>query len=177
MAAFENYKLSAKLPAATLLEIEAAFTELRLLVPRIFPGMLLMTVICTVWANLLAGDWLLKRKRQNLSTWDDFRNWRLPEPLVWGVIIAGLLVFLTDNILSSISLNILMVLGLIYFFQGLAVMTFLFGKWAVPLPLKLFLYALLLVQAYGMLLLAVLGLADVWLDFRKAKPEADGQNN
>ncbi len=170
LAAFENYQLSAKLPPDTLLEIEAAFTELRLLVPRVFPGILLMTVICTVWANLITGDWLLKRKAQNLSTWNNFRNWRLPEPLVWGVIVSGLLLFLTENTLSSVSLNVLMVLGLVYFFQGLAVMTFLMGKWTIPLPMKIFLYVLLVVQAYGMLILAILGLADVWLNIREPKP-------
>lgn len=173
LAAFENYKLSAELPPATLVEIEAAFTELRLLIPKIFPGMLLMVIAFTVWANLVSGDWLLKRKSPTLSSWESFRHWRLPEQLVWGVIISGLLLFMPGSLLSSIGLNVLMVLGLIYFFQGLAVMTFLLGKWAFPVPVKVFLYVLLVVQAYGMLLIAVLGLADVWLEFRKPRPEAN----
>lgn len=172
LAAFENYRLSAQLPPATLLEIEAAFTELRQIVPRIFPGLLVMTVVGMVWTNLISGDWLLKRKVR-LSTWDDFRYWRLPEPLVWGVIVAGLLLFTTENLLSGISMNVLIVLGLAYFFQGLAVLTFLMERWTVPLPVKGFLYLLLVVQAYGILILMVLGLTDVWLDFRKPKPAAD----
>lgn len=132
-----------------------------------------MTVIGTVWVNLVAGDWLLKRRGGTLSNWTHFSQWRLPEYLVWGVIASGLFLFLPDNPLSALGLNTLLVLGLVYFFQGLSIMTFLLKKWAVPAPLKVFLYALLVVQAYGMIILAGLGLADVWLDFRKPRPEVD----
>lgn len=176
-SAFENYKLTAKLPPETIFEIEAAFTELRNLVPMIFPGIICMTVLGTVWINIISGDWLFKRKSKSLSPWPDFRHWRLPEHLVWGVIVSGVFLFLPGSTFSSLGMNLLMVLGLIYFFQGLAVMASMLEKWTVPVPIKVFLYVLLVVQAYGMLILVALGLADVWLDFRKPRSEPEAPDD
>ena len=174
VAALEAYKTSAKIPTATLEEVGNAFTELRRLVPRIFPGVILMTIISTVWLNMVFGDWLLKRTGKAYSNWQDFRTWKLPEQMVWGVITAGVFLFISSSLFNTIGLNLLMILGLLYFFQGLAVVTFLLARWSVPRTVKFFLFMLLIVQAYGMILLAILGLADVWLNFRKPRPD-DGR--
>ena len=170
VAAFESYKVSATSPPEIFAEFSAAFSQLRLLIPRIFPGIIGMTIISMVWINLVIGDWLLKKKHTELAHWKDYRNWRLPEQMVWGVIVAGLLLFISNGPLSDFALNILLVLSLIYFYQGLAVITFLLIKWRVPKSVKIFLFMLLVFQAYGMIILVIIGLADVWLDFRSKRP-------
>lgn len=169
--AFESYKTSTTNTPGMSQEFSLAFTELRLLFPRILPGFIAMTVVSIVWLNLLLGDWLLKKKDTTLSNWESYRSWRLPEQLVWGVITAGILLFITSGRLQDFALNTLMVFSLIYFFQGLAILFFLMAKWTIPKSLKFFIFTILVIQAYGMIILALIGFADVWLNFRKKRPE------
>nr|MDA8165921.1 DUF2232 domain-containing protein [Desulfobacteraceae bacterium] len=73
--------------------------------------------------------------------------------------------------LNIFGLNLLLGLGLLYFFQGLGVLAALLGRWSVPRPLRWAITILLLVQFYGMVMVAILGLADTWADFRNRPPK------
>jgi hypothetical protein len=57
----------------------------------------------------------------------------------------------------------------LYFFQGVAVITSLLRKWQVPRPLRALAYIFFLVQGFGILVLIVIGVADVWADFRRPR--------
>jgi uncharacterized protein YybS (DUF2232 family) len=164
------YRESAELPPETLKEIEAILTGLGEVLPRVLPGLLAMTVLATVWINLVAGNWLL-RKKTDRAPWAPYRQWRLPEALVWGVILAGIAILAPSPRLNVFGLNLLLGLGLLYFFQGLAVLVCLLGRWSVPRPLRWAIYILLLIQFYGILVVAILGLFDIWADFRNRTPK------
>lgn len=106
--------------------------------------------------------------------WVDYSLWRLGEKWIWLPIGAGALYFLNLYLLRSDPLrvgllNLLLVVGAVYFFQGLAVVSFFFRKRFSPL-LRLFGYLLILlfVQMIG-IVIVVLGLFDFWFDFRKLK--------
>jgi uncharacterized protein YybS (DUF2232 family) len=106
--------------------------------------------------------------------WIDYPLWRLGEKWIWFPIGAGGLYFLNLYLLRSdplriVLLNLLLVLGAVYFFQGLAVVSFFFRKRFSPL-LRLFGYLLILLfmQIVGVVIM-VLGLFDFWFDFRKLK--------
>jgi uncharacterized protein YybS (DUF2232 family) len=64
--------------------------------------------------------------------------------------------------------------GLLYFFQGLAVLIHMLDKWKVPLYLRLLILVILVLQSYSLLFLAVVGVADVWLDFRQRHQPDNG---
>jgi len=170
-ATFAMYQQSTDIEPDTLVQIELAFTRIRSIIPVIFPAIILVTVLCTVWINLLLGDLLLKKKDAGLSPWQPNSQWRLPDQLVWAVIASGAVLLLPLPLLNKISLNCMLVLGLLYFFQGLAVLTSLFNRWDVPLAFRFVVYALVLIQAYGIIFLAIAGLLDVWLDLRKSQNE------
>lgn len=174
---YEFYRAKADLPAETLLYLEQAVRETRLLVPLILPGLLCSTVIVTAWVNLLAGMSLLNRLRPGSQPWRRFSEWRLPDWLVWPAIAGGTLLLLGGDKTGTVALGVVLVCGLLYFFQGLAVFIHLLSRWRVPLALRLVFYGMLIVQSYGLLLLAILGLADVWLDFRKREMTNTQQGN
>ncbi len=69
-------------------------------------------------------------------------------------------------------------MGLIYMFQGFAVMSFFLHKWNVPQAIRFLLYAMMLFQSFGTVLLLIAGIGEVWFDLRrlKKKPQ-DYQNN
>jgi uncharacterized protein YybS (DUF2232 family) len=161
---------SAELPAEHAPAFEAAIERLRDLIPRIMPGLLMVTVLHVVFLNMLIGQGLLKRKDPALSSWPPFAEWRLPEKLVGVIIGAGIFLLLPGG-LYDIGLNLFLLTGTLYFFQGLAVMNGLLTRWNVSLWI-LFL-GLIFFQAYGIIFLAVLGLADVWVNFRKKQTESE----
>jgi uncharacterized protein YybS (DUF2232 family) len=165
------YQQSAELSSDTAFQLERAIEQIRLLIPVIFPALLLITVITTVWINIIMGIWLLKKQNsQDLCQWS-YNQWRLPDQLVWAIIASGIGLLLPAQLISRISLNLILVIGTLYFFQGMAILSYLLGKWGVPKPFRYFIYVLVCIQAYGLFFLAIAGLLDVWFDFRKKQQE------
>jgi uncharacterized protein YybS (DUF2232 family) len=67
-------------------------------------------------------------------------------------------------------MNLLILCGLIYLFQGLAIVAFFFRRKRVPVFFQWLFYALLFVPLYMLVMLVIiiaLGLFDMWVDFRK----------
>jgi uncharacterized protein YybS (DUF2232 family) len=158
------------------LEVEAAISRLRGLLPRVMPGLLFTTMLNTIFFNMVAGQYFLRRRKAELVPWPPFAAWRLPEPLVALVIVAGFCLLLPTQIFKDIGLNLLLVAGTLYFFQGLSLLTSLLNRWSVPGLLRALIFLLLLVQAYGIMLLAAFGLVDVWANLRKPRPKPEEDN-
>lgn len=165
-AAYDAYSRAPDIPLDVKAELQPAFARIREVAPRIFPGVLAIITIGTVWFNILLANWLLKKK--GLTGWRDMAQWRLPEPLVWVFIAAGVMLFVPGP-MNVIGLNLMIIMVTLYFMQGFEVLNHLCLKWSVPNPVRVMIVFFLVIQAYGFVLLALLGLADIWADFRKPK--------
>jgi uncharacterized protein YybS (DUF2232 family) len=161
------YEESAELAPETLHSVKIAVDALRTYIPKILPGLLVSGILTITWLNLALGNLLLQRKDKGLSPWPEYNAWKLPDPLVWLVILGGITVFLLPAPLSTMGLNVLIICTTLYFFQGLAIILSLLDRWSVPRLIRALIYALIFIQTYGIILLSFLGLADVWADFRK----------
>ena len=71
-----------------------------------------------------------------------------------------------EDTAKTIALNGLIVLMMIYFFQGIAIVSFFFEKKQVPRFARVMLYALLVLQEVLLVVIAI-GFIDVWANFRK----------
>ena len=165
------YRDKAEFPPETLKELAATVEMLRRFFAKAFPALLASSIISTVWCNMLAGHWLLKRHQPERTTWPDFKQWRLPEPMVWLVVLSGLLLVLDQQPLATIGLNLGYVLGMLYFMQGLAIASHTLARWQTPRLFRGIIYLLLMLQLYGLIMLAMIGLADTWFDLRKVAAE------
>ena len=170
-ATYSSYQEASGLSPQTLADLKQAFMMMRQYVPVVMPSIFIMSSIFAVWINLAAGNALLRKKNVELAPWPEFNQWRLPEQLVWLVIVSGGGILLPTSLLQHISLNVFLVMGTVYFFQGLAVLVNFFVRWSVPRPFRIAIYAFILIQVYGFIFLAIAGLADVWIDFRKERPK------
>ncbi|MHB8789790.1 MAG: DUF2232 domain-containing protein [Desulfobulbaceae bacterium] len=164
---YEQYRSQSDQQAETLLYLEQAVAETRRLVPLLLPGLLGSIVVLTVWINLRGGITLLNRLKPGYLPWRKYSQWRLPDWLVWPTIGAVVLLLFGGEGTDTVAFSLVLVCGLLYFFQGLAILIHLLDRWKVPLALRLLFYGMLVVQSYGLLVLALLGLADVWIDFRR----------
>lgn len=172
-ATFALYRDSGHFPADDLDAIKSFIEQLRTQVARLFPALLITSIICTVWLNIVVGQWLLKRRDPSRTNREDLKNWRLPELLVWPVILAGVMLLVPQERLNTLGLNAGLVLLVLYLSQGLAIVSSLMQKWSLPLVIRAITYSLLFLQVYGIGFVAALGLADVWLDFRKPRLKND----
>jgi uncharacterized protein YybS (DUF2232 family) len=175
-ATFTLYRDSGHFPAGDLEEIKVFIGQLREQVARLFPALLLTSIICTVWLNIVVGQWLLKKKDSSRTKREDLKNWRLPELLVWPVIVAGIALLVPEERFNTLGLNLGLVLLVLYLSQGLAIISSMMRRWSLPLAIRAITYTLLFLQVYGIAFVAALGLADVWLDFRKPRLKKDADD-
>jgi uncharacterized protein YybS (DUF2232 family) len=139
------------------------------LIGRLFPALLLVTLGSIASLNMMAILRLAAKFLPELPKPDDFKNFRNPEMLVWVVIVAGFTVLLPYPDVSRVALNILLVVGFIYFLQGLAIVLSFFQRFAVPTFARIIFWLFVAFQPYLVLAIAIFGIFDVWGDFRTPK--------
>ncbi len=169
--ALEYYRQSDTISADTLVLLEATLHQMKVIVPIIMPGILGCLVLFITWFTMVLGNLLLLRTCKK-APWPSYRYWQLPEKLIWVAIITGGLALLPLTLFRGIGINSLILLSIVYCFQGLAIAVFFMNKWNVPLLLRSFFYVMIVFQSFGTLILLIFGIADIWFDFRKLKPKA-----
>ena len=134
---------------------------------RIMPAMSVAFALFVAWASLLLARPLLKRRNLYYPEFGRLNRWRAPDALVWPVIGCGGMLLIPETGVKLVGVNGLLMLMTVYFFQGIAIVSYYFDKKRFPRALRVFLYALIALQQ--MVLLAVIGLGffDVWINFRK----------
>ncbi|HEY5975329.1 MAG TPA: YybS family protein [Geobacteraceae bacterium] len=135
------------------------------MVGRVFPALALITLGAIAGLNLLFLS-RLSGRLPSLPEFSPFQAYRNPEPLVWVVIVAGFAMLLPAPAMSSGALNVLLVAGTMYFIQGLAILQYTLDRLATPRLLRIIGYLILAIQPYLVLPIAVLGIFDIWGDFR-----------
>lgn len=120
---------------------------------------------------LVAGVSLLFLRRmvadQDLAhSLEPFRTFRVPEILIWPLIAAGFSLLAQNPLVTTPALNLVVILAVLYFCQGLAVLLTLIDRSSYAGLLKVLLAGMLLLQPYLAPVVACIGIFDLWGDFR-----------
>jgi len=159
-------------------EAGMSFSDLRLMgLPRVdveklliqvLPALALINLSLVAWVNILVV--------QRLGTiwgWDDLgaplSQWASPEWLVFFLVAAGFALLAPLLWVRQAGLNLLLVMGFVYFCQGLAVISALLQRYQLPWVLRGLVYILAFMNPL-LLVVMILGLTDLWLDFRTLQP-------
>lgn len=135
---------------------------------QLLPGLLFLTFGLIALINVLSLRRRFPERRAEWFAIENFRDWKGPEPLVWGLIACGFgLFFPLPDLARLIAMNLLLIVGAFYFAQGLAVIAFFFHKNNVPRFLRGITYVLIVFQQIFTLMVVGLGLFDLWGDFRR----------
>jgi len=107
---------------------------------RIIPAMVTASFLLVTWSNLLMARPILKRRGLFIPEFGALKLWKAPDYLIWVLIGCGglLMLPLPSNTLKIVGLNGLLVLLMIYFFQGIAIVSFFFEKKQFPRLLRVF---------------------------------------
>lgn len=160
-------------PSAETKELEESLLATVPLIVRIMPG---ITIACTLgisWINVLFARRYFRSTGLYACVQEDWSLWKAPEMLVWGVIACGVALIGPFSALKYPALNALIVIGCVYFLHGLAITSFFLEKWKLPVFLRALVYAILALQQFASMATAIMGMFDMWFDFRKLakKPE------
>ncbi len=148
-------------------ELESRLLETVPLIVRIIPGVLISCTLGICWLNLLICRRYCRAAAIESCVREKLNLWKNPEFIVWFVIAGGLMLLLPVGGLKLPGINLLIVMGTLYFFQGLAIVAFYFETWKLPFYVKGPVYAVIFLQQFASLATSILGLFDVWFDFRK----------
>lgn len=152
-------------------------------VPRILPGVLLVSFSIISLVNYLFSFMIFKKYRIEIKPFMPFIKWDLSWYFVWGII-TGLVLVLIPDVGSSIDggssainiagdilgYNLIIIFGMLYAVLGVSVLGGIFVRFKIGLTIKVMI-GILLLFFFGLALIIfpALGLIDIWANFRKLK--------
>ncbi|MBU1183202.1 MAG: YybS family protein [Pseudomonadota bacterium] len=147
--------------------ISDSMEQIRYVLVGIIPALIVAFTLLVSWINLMISRPVLIKNNLYYPDFVSLNLWKAPEYLVWAVIASSVMLFFPDKVFKIAGLNFLLVLMMIYFFQGIAIVSYYFEKKRVPRTLKVFLYSLIALQHFIFLFVIGLGFFDTWLNIRK----------
>lgn len=147
-----------------------------------FPSLLGISLLMGAFISYYGTKILWRVKLQNLSEYFDNRPaymFRLPDKTIWLFIGSCFLTFLGGDYFLPIGLNGLVISFVLYFFQGIALIHYIFVTKNIPLFVRLLFYFFVALQPVLSFIVAGTGIMDTWLDVRKIekKPPSSGDQN
>jgi uncharacterized protein YybS (DUF2232 family) len=140
--------------------------EMRRFLLTTSPGLFIATALLSTSANFF----LARRGSTHdaaLVGWKPGSAWRVPDQLVWVFIGSAALWLSGLPIAKEIGFNGLLVMMTLYLLQGLAIATFWVRRLRLSPLMGLLGVVLLLLQPLLLLLVALVGLFDIWVVFRR----------
>lgn len=168
-----NLELSLKLyqgigiPQETIDTIANSLERIQYVLVRIMPSLTMASTLFVSWTNLIAARSIMLRRGLAFPNFGRLNRWRAPEPLIWGVIGCGIVMFIPITGIRLIGINGLLILLTVYFIQGIAIVSFYFEKKKLPRAIRVVLYVMIAFQQLFLLAVICIGLFDMWINFRK----------
>jgi uncharacterized protein YybS (DUF2232 family) len=143
--------------------------EIQYAMLRVVPAVVVATILFVVWSNLLLARFVLRSKQLFCPDFGRLNLWKAPEPLIWVAIVSGGLLLFGHPGIKMLGINGLIVIMMIYFFQGIGIVSFYFEKKQFPKVLRAVLYGLIAMQQLLLLVVIAVGFFDMWIDFRRIR--------
>lgn len=155
--------------------ISNSMESIQYVLVRILPALAIASTLIITWTNILLAKPLLMARELKVPYFGSLKTWKAPDIWVWGVIGCGLLMILPVKPLKMIGLNGVIILLPVYFFQGVANVSFYFEKKRFPRLLRFIIYSLVALQQILILVVITIGFFDIWFDFRKLEKKINHQ--
>ena len=130
------------------------------------PALMVINLGLVAWLNTL----VVRQIALSLGWPSDeapLSGWAAPEWLIFPFLAAGFAMLVPVPGVSLAAFNLFLILGFVYFGQGVAVLAATLQRLRAPLLLRGVGYFLIFMNPLLMLLVMLLGLLDLWLDFRR----------
>lgn len=147
--------------------LKQAGPKIAAILKKIYPSLTVVWTGLVIWFNVIISKPLFLAKGVKYPDMGRPDRWSAPDQLVWGVIIALLIEVSSISAFNFAAQNALVIFAAIYAFHGLSVVLFFFNKYNVPSLARYILYLMIVFHWVFMIIIAVTGFLDQWIDFRK----------
>lgn len=148
-------------------EFDIWFGELKTLLINFLPGIIGLNFLVASLGNVLVAKKFLRKNPVLKDIYGPgFIMWKMPEHLIWLGIAAAAIAMFGHAGYAKAAENCLLLLGGIYFVQGFSIVEFFFKVFSAPFFIRWPVFFLLMIQWYGLLTIAIIGLLDIWFDLR-----------
>ncbi len=171
--AIKLYEKQSTLPANDLETLKQGMVKAGKLISRIYPA--LATVNLALISMISVFGFIKIAARQSIPVnKTEFKEFRTPPVMVWALIISGFCMLAPTKLVTTPALNILILLCVLYFMQGLAVLLTTINRSNFSGILKVIMSVLILTQPYLAGIICIIGIFDYWADFRlPRKPQGE----
>lgn len=149
--------------------LESAYKYILLIVPSI----LLLASLAMSYASYLVSVLGLKKMGIEIVNIPKFAKFRLPNNILPGVLVMFLVTYIAGQLgfkyLDTITLNLVALIGFMFFIQGLAVVEHILKKMKMFVVFRVILYILFIFTAFMLTAISMVGALDLVFDFRKLK--------
>ena len=142
------------------------------IIVQLLPSLMIINTALVAWLNVALarqGEAFLGAGPPTPPLW----QWSAPERFIFVFLAAGFLLLAPVKIVRLVSLNLLLICAFVYFLQGVAVIAALFDRFKIHKILRLMGYLLIFFNPMFIVVL-ILGLMDLWLDFRRLQVPQNG---
>lgn len=142
------------------------------IIATLYPALAMVGSGLVVWVIVVLSRPLFRLGKVQYPEFGPTDRWQSPELMVWGVIAGGFALFLPIGGIRFLAINALIVMSVIYVFHGLSIVLFFLNKYSVPFWIRFGVYLLIIFQQIFWFAMAMAGLFDQWIDFRKIHKRA-----
>jgi uncharacterized protein YybS (DUF2232 family) len=140
---------------------------------HILPALAVTSVLFVTWTTLIMAKPITRRFGLEYPDFGRLNLWKAPDFLVWGVIGSGIILLFPDNAFRMVGVNGLIILMTVYFFGGIAIVSYYLEKKRLPLFFRVCIYSFIALQQIAFFLVIGIGFFDMWLNFRKLETKKE----
>jgi len=142
-------------------------------IPYLLPGIWIACCVCSSIINYFISSIVFKKQGINIKSSLAFKKWDIRWYYCWGIII-GLTLILIPNFNASLGMlvdvvgyNFLIVFGFLYSVIGVSAIWGIFDRFNVPIMWRIIIFIIFGMFVAFIFILPVIGLIDIWANFRK----------
>ncbi|MEO5345715.1 MAG: YybS family protein [Magnetococcus sp. YQC-9] len=154
--------------AVVLADARTMLEPILAMLALLLPGFVVSGWFMLHAVNLFSARFLVRKwGGEQLFAGEDLTEWRPPFQLVWVVIGSGVLAYGASGFSKLLGANLFLLLSILYFLQGMAIVQAGFRRYAVSGLLRTLFYLALFFWHQVVMFVTALGLFDIWVDFRE----------
>lgn len=144
-------------------------------IPYLIPAIIIVLVGAAAIINYYGTSAISKRYNMILKQLPDLRIWDLPWYLCWGIILGIILVIIPQigsnfsKMINAAGYSMIIIFGALYLVLGIAVIWGIFVRFNTSIYLRLIMLAVVIFAPGIIVLIPLVGLIDIWANFRKLK--------
>ncbi|MCH8208281.1 MAG: DUF2232 domain-containing protein [Nitrospinae bacterium] len=140
---------------------------------RSYPALIAVGSLFTAMINYFFILWIWPRFYGSALVFSgEFSEWSLPDYFVWPFILSAVGAFFTGDAVQVVGMNLFILLLMIYFLQGIAIVHHFLQTKKVPVVFRVIAFILIFTQPVFIGLAIGMGVFDLWVDFRKIRAKS-----